>query len=188
MKNNFFSFTFLNDYYLQVKHTTMRYLFVLLLLVGCSGNCGSIDGLEVPDMSKVPGDYTGVAFSCYHGRLQTNNYKDGKKDGISRRWYDPTRVSGHILEFEENYKDGKEDGVFRYWWYNGQLEFEVNYKDGKEDGVFRYWFENGQLRHKKNYKDGKIIDNKIVNYNEDGSIYNTEYYEDGKLVRCEGWC
>ena len=86
-------------------------------------------------MSKVPGDYTGVAFSCYHGRLQTNNYKDGK-----------------------------------------------------EDGVFRWWFENGQLRHKKNYQNGKIIDNKIVNYNEDGSIYNTEYYEDGKLVRCEGWC
>ena len=119
----------------------MRYLFVLLLLVGCSGNCGSIDGLEVPDMSKVPGDYTGVAFSCYRGYLfQMNNYKDGKKDGISRRWRDPIHGFGHILEFEVNYKDRK------------------------------------------------IIDNKIVNYNENGSIYNTEYYEDDKLVRCEGWC
>ena len=167
----------------------MRYLFVLLLLVGCSGNCGSIDGLEVPDMSKVPGDYTGVAFSCYRGYLfQTNNYKDGKKDGISRRCYE----DGQLL-FEENYKDGKKDGISRRWYgpihgFGHILEFEENYKDGKLDGVCKYWWYNGQLEFEGNYKDGKIIDNKIVNYNEDGSIYNTEYYEDGKLVRCEGWC
>ena len=34
------------------------------------------------------------------------------------------------FEFEHNYKDGKKDGLSRSWYENGQLEFEGNWKDG----------------------------------------------------------
>ena len=32
---------------------------------------------------------------------------------------------------KKNYKEGKKDGLFKDWYENGQLKFEKNYKEGK---------------------------------------------------------
>ena len=168
----------------------MRYLFVLLVLalVGCNEasqpKCEDINGLMVTNFDVVPDDYTGVAFICEEGKVNNlANFKDGKYDGVWRRWSDNGQ-----LELEINWKDDKTDGVRRSWHENGQLKFEENHKEWKLEGLNRYWHENGQLKYEVNWKDGKITDDKVVYYNEDGAIYKTKYYEDGEEVRCEGDC
>lgn len=92
----------------------MKYLFVLLLVgivVSAFGQsqkeqiapmCDKVDGLQIADESLVPSDYTGVVKQC--------------KDGKVQKW--------------RNYKDGKKDGLYKSWYQNGQLELERNYKDG----------------------------------------------------------
>ena len=45
---------------------------------------------------------------------------------------------------EDNWKDGKKDGLSKGWHSDGQLRFEVNYKDGERIGLYRKWDENGQ--------------------------------------------
>ena len=34
-----------------------------------------------------------------------------------------------FVEFELNYKDGKKEGLQKRWYENGQLKYEENYKD-----------------------------------------------------------
>ena len=166
----------------------MRYLFVLLLLVGCSfpygGNCDDVDGLKVNDFDLIPDNYTGVAIRCEDARLQAlATYKNGNLDGVKRVWY----IHGQ-LESESNYKEGELDGVYKEWYVNGQLKNEDNWKDGKWDGVRRWWWENGQLEFEETYKDGYLLDDSVVCYNEDGVIYKTLYCEGGEIVACEGDC
>lgn len=211
----------------------MRYLFVLLLIVGCArpygGNCDDIDGLDItsnyaPDDdnlgpnaelgilisndSRIPDNYTGMAFECENGKiLSVGSYKYGKADGVERRWHENGQLAyesnwkdgkaegvhrwwfddGSISR-EERYKDSKRNGVFREWYYNGQLMEETNYKDGKLDGVWKKWYENGQLLMEESIKDGKPIDGKIVYYYEDGAIKGTAYWKNGERVGCEGDC
>ena len=58
------------------------------------------------------------------------------------------------LEYEGNYKDGKEDGLGKRWYESGQLMFEMNYKDGKRDGIIKHWLENGKLGGEQVFKNG----------------------------------
>lgn len=146
-----------------------------------------------------------------NGRIAyESNYKDGVKDGVERKWFklkdqlqfESNYKDGELdgvhkgwsfngrKETESNYKDGEWDGVMRHWNHeNGRLYYEGNWKDGKEDGLCRSWWgKNGQLRSEENWEDGKITDDKVIHYNEDGSILKTVYYKDGEESRCEGDC
>ena len=58
---------------------------------------------------------------------------------------------------ECTYKDGKLDGLYRRWYENGQLRNEYTYKDNKRDGSYREWYETGQLREECTYKEGEIL-------------------------------
>ena len=79
---------------------------------------------------------------------------------------------------EENYKDGKEDGLSTRWYENGQKNYEFTYKDGKYisatswksngeqcpdtnlvngNGIVCFYHENGQKRIENTFKDGKPI-------------------------------
>lgn len=102
--------------------------------------------------------FNGIMFDVYdNGDLKEEvNYKDGIKNGLSKRWY----YENGQLRYETNYKDGKHHGLFKWWYDNGQLKEEVNYKDGKVDGLGKYWFGNGQLSWEINLKDGKFISEK----------------------------
>ena len=158
-------FSIAQQTYLKGKYTAIRYLFVLLLLVGCGGTssgdsgnmkqpkCEDMDGLEVFDFDRVPLDFNGLAYCCFEGKVyRFLNYKDGKADGVYREWF---RENGQ-LRIEAGIKKGKEDGVYREWYKKGQLKMEINYKDGKKDGALRRWHENGQLMYETNLEDGKV--------------------------------
>ena len=113
------------------------------------------------DMSIVTGI---VTEALEDGQLYSeSNWKDGKKDGLHRKWYE-----GGRLIYEENYKDGGHDGLAKRWHSNGQLEEEGNWKDGKRDGLVKQWYENGQLEEEGNWKNGELDGYK--SWDEDGQL------------------
>lgn len=149
-------------------------------------NCDEIEGLQIEDYdflhTIIPEDYTGVTFKCssIHEVLWVCNYKDGKKDGLYRRWHDNGQ-----LEYEGNYKEGGRDGLWRVWYWNGQQLNESNNKDGKKDGLMRVWMINGQLKREHNYKDGKL-DGLIRRWHDNGLLaYEGQFKEGKKDGRCK---
>ena len=64
------------------------------------------------------------------------------------------------MKFETYYKDGKPDGLKRRWSINGRLNTEWNYKDGKKDGLERRWYNNCQLKSEKIYQDDFLTSEK----------------------------
>ena len=126
-------------------------------------SCDEMEGFQTADLDLVPEDYTGVVKYCRDGKVtDLVNYKDGKKNGLFRRWQENGQ-----LWIEQNYKDGLRDGLQRDWYDNGQLWYEKNYKEGKKDGLHRGWHEDGQLHWEKNYKDGNLLSEKC--WNKDGN-------------------
>ncbi len=50
-------------------------------------SCDDIDGWHYDDQKKWSKDYTGVKFLCRDGKVEAlTNYKNGKEDGLARRW------------------------------------------------------------------------------------------------------
>jgi antitoxin component YwqK of YwqJK toxin-antitoxin module len=160
----------------------MKYLFVFLLLGLTSivhsqtaeqPYCKDILGFHGSsnyNFPSVPIDYSGEVFYCQEDCKVEYwlNYKDGKKDGLSRMWY-----KNGQLWYERNYKDGKEDGLRRGWYDSGKLRLKMNFKDGKGVGTYREWWEsNGKL--KIEYKYSESGDGTL-----DGWYY--EYYEDADV-------
>jgi antitoxin component YwqK of YwqJK toxin-antitoxin module len=98
--------------------------------------------------------FSGIGFTVYeNGQLSSEqSYKEGKKDGLYKKWYENGQ-----LNIEENYKEGKKDGLYKKWYYNSQIKREGSYKDGEYDGLQRMWYENGQLDREVNFKYGELI-------------------------------
>lgn len=160
----------------------MKYLFVFLLLGLTSvansqtaeqPNCEDILGFHINDnmnWSLVPEGYSGEVFQCLEDCKVRYwcNYKDGKKEGLSRNWYE----NGQLYN-ERNYKDGERDGLETDWYDSGILQSKQKFKDGRRVGTFRGWWEsNGKLQYEYEYSesgDGQL----------DGWYY--EYYEDADV-------
>ena len=79
------------------------------------------------------------------------NYKDGKKDGLWKYYYDTNQ-----LREEGNYQDGKREGLWKYY-ILGQLRTKGNYENGKKEGFWKHYYPNGKLREEGNFKDGELI-------------------------------
>ncbi len=129
------------------------------------------------------------------------NYKDGKREDISRKYYE----NGNLLA-EINFKNNKKDGIEKIYYENGKLKSEMNYKNGElegmskeyyESGNFRserkykknrlhgvkkLYYENGKLRGKWKYKNGKR-DGKTIRYYENGEIRYINTYTKGELIK-----
>lgn len=175
---------------LVIKLSLMKILFVLLILSSYtlgqySGiRCEDVEALTIEEDWGVLDNYTGRAIRCVEGWIETDgNYLNGKPDGDHMVWHRNGQLKKQV-----NWKDGKPDGVEYSWFSNGEIMSEFNWKEGHLDGVQRVWHGNGQLLCENNRKDDKIIDDKVVFYNPDGAIYKTVYFENGKDVRCEGYC
>jgi antitoxin component YwqK of YwqJK toxin-antitoxin module len=65
-------------------------------------------------------------------------------------------VIDNKFKIEINYKDGKKNGISRWYNKNGVLEYEDNYKDGKAEGIAIGYYESGAHRCERNYKDDKL--------------------------------
>ena len=137
----------------------MRYLFVLLLLVGCgettSGESSeestvkeesleeSINKEVSSEESKVKEATIIVSDSDDSGKMKQPRCED--IDGLEVSDFDrvPAGFNGLAYCCVEGkvdrlcyFKDGKNDGIYREWnRENGQLEEEINIKNGKRDGV-----------------------------------------------------
>lgn len=80
------------------------------------------------------------------------HYKDGKKDGLFKEWYQ----NGHIKEVSL-FQDDELHGRRICYWPNGTKRFHVNYINGQMDGVYEEFDENGMTKQIKTYYKGKLI-------------------------------
>lgn len=108
--------------------------------------------------------------------LLIENFKDGKKDGISRAY----SKSGTVLE-EIPYKEDKITGICKYFLEDGKLYSEISYKDGLEDGMYKLFEGNDKPVAEGLYVAGKK-DGDWNFYNENGKIVEILRYKDGVLL------
>jgi hypothetical protein len=82
---------------------------------------------------------TKESFTCfvknnYSGKLhEETNYKDGKLDGITKRYYE----SGIIME-EENYKDNMYEGIHKQYYKSVKLKQEEKWTNDKQLSMVCY--------------------------------------------------
>ncbi|MDC0339336.1 hypothetical protein OAN33_07345, partial [Flavobacteriales bacterium] len=123
------------------------------------------------------------------------NFKNGKKHGVQREWYEYDveyfGISIHmvdeddLLKYEHNYKNGIQDSIQKGWgepsdyvlfWQGAEpkLEYEINYIDGK-------------INYKKNwdYAEVQIWDDGRKYYKKDVLIYESEHNYDhqNKIIK-----
>jgi antitoxin component YwqK of YwqJK toxin-antitoxin module len=127
----------------------MKYLFVFLLLGLVS--CGDASSNASENVKPKLKEYSIYEITIPNDTMAFFKYDMKPVTGFVREWY----LNGGQVKSECNYKDGKRDGAKRFWYEDGQLKSECNYKDGKRDGAEKGWYEDGQLKSECNYKDGK---------------------------------
>lgn len=85
-------------------------------------------------------------------------YRDGNRDGISRRWY-----SNGVLELEQLYINGRIHGPYREWYESRRKRVESDYVHGKKEGEYIHYDDNnkGTILNHFTYKDDKVISRKV---------------------------
>lgn len=109
-------------------------------------------------------------------------YRNGKKEGLSRTYYEDG-----WLKMESDYREGAILNSKEYY-KNGNLRFEVNYEDARDDkedsevGIGKLYFSDGTLRYEWDLTKSKKIGFK-KSYNQNGELVYEAYYDaDGKLI------
>ena len=134
-----------------------------------------------------------------------NNYKDGKKYGLQKSYYDNGTLdlfernitlgvcvykkyyqNGQLLQEGET-KDDVEVGDFKLWYENGQLCQIGSFKDGKEDGEWKYYYENGNLELKGHFKNGFPNGGENKTWYECGQLKSEEVWENGVVISQKCW-
>jgi len=98
------------------------------------------NGLMYRSNQEKPFTGTYIEYSVYgqETKRAEENYKNGKKDGLSILWKrDGQKAS------EGYYKNGKQNGWETVWYLNGHKASEGNYKDGRRNGSWKEWYTNG---------------------------------------------
>jgi len=105
--------------------------------------------------------------------ILTENFKDGKKEGIAKVY----SMTGRVIE-EIPYKEDKITGIRRHFLADGELYSEISYKNDLEDGVYKLFEGNKKPVVEGHYKAGKR-DGDWKFYDEDGKLVETLRYRDG---------
>lgn len=69
-------------------------------------------------------------------------------------------------ESSENYKNGKEDGVSVTFYPNGKRRSEIAYVDGKRQGVAKIWTEDGELMGLDVYEGDARVSAKVFRFSQ----------------------
>ena len=85
------------------------------------------------------------------------NWKTGKQEGITQRFYETDNKLEPILESSVNWKEGLCDGLTLLYFPNGQLQDSINFVKGKKEGVGKSWNEDGKLVLINIYEQDKIL-------------------------------
>jgi len=101
------------------------------------------------------------------------SYKNEKLNGPCKKYYE----NGVIQEYVE-FKDNEIHGTRRYYYENGQVWIEQTYLNGKSWEVVSNYTQNGIKRNPGSLKNGNGT---IIFYNEDGSIRETQVFQNGIL-------
>jgi len=92
-----------------------------------------------------------VAMECLLSvqRWKAETWKDGRKNGLERWWYQNGRNW-----IERTWTDGNLNNLERTWYPNGQRKTKKNWKDNKLDGMEQRWFKDGRIDLEVTWKDG----------------------------------
>jgi uncharacterized protein len=72
-----------------------------------------------------------------------------------------TRWKRHKIKESNNYKNGKPDGVQKHYFDDGALQEMIEYTDGAYDGKFIYYDGQGNATLEYTYKNGKKLSQKV---------------------------
>lgn len=115
-------------------------------------------------------------YSPWDGRLAMHEtFKNGKKDGISSKYY----VNGKVSEILE-WKDDAEHGKWEQYFENGDLRLTSKYAEGKRSGNFQSYYPGGILSITGEYKNG-LMHGKWTYFNENGEEEFFVEYIDGTM-------
>ena len=122
-------------------------------------------------------DSTWNYYSTWDGRLaMLETYKNGKKDGISSKFYSNGKTS-EILEW----KDDAEHGKWEQYFENGDLRLNCSFVEGKKSGKFQSFYPGGIKSITGEYKNG-MMDGKWIYFTEKGEEVFFIEYIDGKML------
>jgi antitoxin component YwqK of YwqJK toxin-antitoxin module len=127
--------------------------------------------------------FVSVFFMCFLSvntlnAQRINQFDENKKrTGVWKKYYSNKRIR-YIGQF----KDGKEIGTFKFYSINYSRFPEAIkvFKPGTDSIAVKYFFDNGKLR-----TTGTFIGKKRVGkwkyFYKNGTVFSTEFYDDGKL-------
>lgn len=82
------------------------------------------------------------------------------------------------LEQKRYYYNNFINGKNSFYYDNGQIAQEATYNYGTLDGLYKQWYKTGKPKIIANYVDGHLIDNKFIEYDENGLgsiVYNENF-------------
>lgn len=82
-----------------------------------------------------------------------NIYKAGVLNGTSREFNYKSRKLSH----ETQYKDGKKNGIERKYYSDGPLYEEIAYSNDKRNGTDKEYYESGKLRVETIYNNNSVV-------------------------------
>jgi antitoxin component YwqK of YwqJK toxin-antitoxin module len=193
---------------ISIKFFQILAISFMLIPSSFAANTGNGEDLNVTDSSGlrqgywiIKGYMTDNADYSPNSTVEEGEYKDGKKEGIWKKYWANNKVKSEITYINNRpqgaysvyYKNGqleergiwdrsKNIGEFRRYYRNGKPQQEFYFSDnGKRNGIQRYFHENGQLELEVNIVNGK--EGGVMNrYYADGSLKESKELTDGKLV------
>ncbi len=121
-------------------------------------------------------DSTWSYYSEYDGvLLSTENYREGKKEGLWQKYYPNKTVAENIT-----YKNDKEVGVWMQFYTDGTKKIEGFYVEGKKEGNFFFYHPNGEIETKGMYVNS-LKDGTWNYFSDEGKPVKDEVYKNGKL-------
>ncbi len=126
---------------------------------------------------KLEGEY--VEYDIAGNILIKGEYFDDAREG---EWYYKV---GNITK-KGSYKLDEKNGEWKHIYNDtGSISFEGNFVNGDPDGVHKFYYSNGKIRILANYRMGSKHDS-WRKYNDDGTLFITQTYENDRLVRVDG--
>lgn len=157
-----------------IRYNTTSLIIILLALLNCLG-CNEQKNQKENTNTKPTVPTEIMEISEYGDNLIVNQYKDGKKYGLWREYYDNGK-----LKTEGKYTADLKEGLHKEWQEDGVLLLEGFYAKGKANGLMKWYGESGHLAATGNMiddiRDGKW---KICDI-EDTGFCIAAYFEDGK--------
>ena len=127
-------------------------------------------------------------------------YINDKKNGVYKEWYENNnlKISAQYIEnlrngeYFEYYENGNKKIEGNFESGNGKLKNYdeklnlleiINFKIDKKYGEYNSFYENGNIKIKCFYDVNEKCNGEYTFYNEDGSIFSIDEYENGNIIK-----